>query len=997
MAQPIRILLVDDSPYFLEAARDFLAMQEPLAIVEVASEGQEALSKSFATKPDVILLDLNLSDHSGLELIPLFGKQQPRPKIIALTMMEESSYRAAAVQAGADAFVHKTSMSKTLLTTIHETLQREGAAEAAHAAGSAKHKTLFAHLIENSHDLIYRYEFTPNRGFTYVSPSATAMTGYTPEDHYADPDLGFKLVHPDDRHILQQVAEGKTDIHKPVVLRWVRKDGAAFWTEQRNVPIYDTSGALIAIEGIARDITERRLAERNLRESEDRYRDLVENSHDLICTHDLDGRILSINPAAAKMLGYPIEDILKMSIRDMMTPETRRRFTAYIAILKRRGQVSGLLHIQTASGERRIWEFDNTLRASGTGTAVVRGMARDVTERLRAEEARATAESQLRALFASMIDVVFVVDREGIYREIAPTNPKLLYAPPHELLGKSVAELFPAEQAQYFLHTLRQALATGETMQIEYQLVLGKETPWFEAYVSPMTHDSTLWVARNITERKQAEEALRHAETKYRHIFENTMEAIYQTSFDGKYIIANPATTRMLGYSSPEELIASVNDLNTQFYVERGRREVFKSLMETHDTISNFESEIYRKDGSTIWISENSHAVRDNAGMLLFYEGTSLDITERKQAEEKIRQQMERLAALNLIDRAITSSFDLRMTLNIFLEQVTAQLGVDAAAVLLHHPTLHTLEFSAGHGFRGKGIGKLSLRVGEGYAGSAALERRLVSVDDITQAEPPFARAHLISGEGFIAYYALPLIAKGQVKGVLEVFHRARLNPDQEWLRFLETLAGQAAIAIDNAEMFNGLHRSNAELMRAYDATIEGWSRALDLRDKETEGHTQRVTEMTLRLAEAMGQKDESLMHIRRGALLHDMGKLGIPDGILLKPDKLTDDEWVVMKKHPQHAYDMLSPIDYLRPALDIPYCHHEKWDGTGYPRGLKGEEIPLAARIFAVVDVWDALRSDRPYRKGWSGEKVREHIRQQSGAHFDPQVVEVFLKMRGD
>jgi HD-GYP domain-containing protein (c-di-GMP phosphodiesterase class II) len=344
----------------------------------------------------------------------------------------------------------------------------------------------------------------------------------------------------------------------------------------------------------------------------------------------------------------------------------------------------------------------------------------------------------------------------------------------------------------------------------------------------------------------------------------------------------------------------------------------------------------------------------------------------------------------------ITSSMDLTLTLNVFLENTIKQLEVSAAAVLLHNPLLHTLEFAAGRGFRGDGISKLSLRIGEGYSGKAALERHLISVPDIAKADPPFTRSHLISGEGFIAFYAVPLIAKGQVKGVLEVFHRAHLKPDGDWLNFLETLAGQAAIAIDNAELFNRLHRSNAELMRAYDATIEGWSRALDLRDKETEGHTQRVTEMTLRLAERMGQNEEELIYIRRGALLHDIGKLGVPDGILLKPDTLTDEEWSVMKRHAQYAYDMLAPIDYLRPALAIPYCHHEKWDGTGYPRGLKGEEIPLAARIFAVVDVWDALRSDRPYRKGWSEGDVREHIRQQSGIHFDPQVVEVFLKLMG-
>jgi putative nucleotidyltransferase with HDIG domain len=194
--------------------------------------------------------------------------------------------------------------------------------------------------------------------------------------------------------------------------------------------------------------------------------------------------------------------------------------------------------------------------------------------------------------------------------------------------------------------------------------------------------------------------------------------------------------------------------------------------------------------------------------------------------------------------------------------------------------------------------------------------------------------------------------------------------------------------------LFDGLQRSNSELSLAYDATIEGWSKALDMRDKETEGHSQRVTAVTLHLARLMNCPDEALVHIRRGALLHDIGKMGIPDSILLKPGALNDEEWRLMRKHPELAYEMLAPIAYLRKALDIPYCHHEKWDGSGYPRGLKGEEIPLAARIFAVVDVWDALRSDRPYRASWSDEEVRAHILKQSGTHFDPQVAEVFLKL---
>ena len=190
------------------------------------------------------------------------------------------------------------------------------------------------------------------------------------------------------------------------------------------------------------------------------------------------------------------------------------------------------------------------------------------------------------------------------------------------------------------------------------------------------------------------------------------------------------------------------------------------------------------------------------------------------------------------------------------------------------------------------------------------------------------------------------------------------------------------------------LQEANTHLLAAYEATMEGWSHALDLRDRETDGHTQHVTELTVKLAKLLEMSDDEIVHIRRGALLHDMGKIGIPDSILQKPTALTDEEWTVMRKHPQSVYDMLSSVEYLRPALNIPYCHHEKWDGTGYPRGLKGQQIPLAARVFAVADVWDALTSDRPYRPAWTQEDALIFIREQSGSHFDPQVVDLFFRV---
>jgi PAS domain S-box-containing protein/putative nucleotidyltransferase with HDIG domain len=361
---------------------------------------------------------------------------------------------------------------------------------------------------------------------------------------------------------------------------------------------------------------------------------------------------------------------------------------------------------------------------------------------------------------------------------------------------------------------------------------------------------------------------------------------------------------------------------------------------------------------------------------------------------EQTGLRLKRLACLREIDKTIATSFDLSLSLDVILKHVQDQLGVDAADVLVLNTNLQTLEYKTEIGFRTQSVKRATLRFGEGQAGLAALERRIIHIQDLATDEAVFAQPDRIKDEQIKTYFAIPLIVKGRVNGVLEIFQRNMFEPDEEWFDFLDTLAGQAAIAIDNNQMFNGLQRSNLELGLAYDATIEGWSHALDLRDKETEGHTLRVTEMTVKLAQYFGMNAEELKLIRWGALLHDIGKIGVPDNILLKPGSLTDEEWQVMKKHPIFAFEMISPIHYLKGAIEIPYSHHEKWDGTGYPRALIGEQIPLSARIFAAVDVYDALTSDRPYRKAWSISEALEHIKNESGKHFDPQVVDAFIKM---
>lgn len=380
---------------------------------------------------------------------------------------------------------------------------------------------------------------------------------------------------------------------------------------------------------------------------------------------------------------------------------------------------------------------------------------------------------------------------------------------------------------------------------------------------------------------------------------------------------------------------------------------------------------------------------------MLSYVSTQIAMAiERRRAEDAVHRRMQRLAALRTVDMAISASLDMRVSLTVLLDHVTGQLNVDAADVLILSPVTRRLEYMAGWGFRTPSFSHASVPLSDEFAGRAVVERRKIGIENITPAVANSLSQRGLGHENFVAYYAIPLIAKSQVKGVLEVFHRTPLQMDRDWHDFLDTLAGQAAIAIENASLFDELQHSNADLALAYDSTLEGWVRALDMRAPEMEGHTQRVTNLTLTLARAMGVPENDLVHVRRGALLHDIGKIAIPDGVLQNVGPLTEAEEAVMNCHPELAYELLHPIDYLRYALDIPYCHHERWDGTGYPRRLKGEQIPLSARIFAVVDAWDSLSTGRHNPPPWPLERVIKHIQSEAGRAFDPHVVQVFLRL---
>lgn len=481
---------------------------------------------------------------------------------------------------------------------------------------------------------------------------------------------------------------------------------------------------------------------------------------------------------------------------------------------------------------------------------------------------------------------------------------------------------------------------------------------------------------------------LRKSEAHYRALVENLAEGVVVSS-DRTILFANPRVSEILGYPIDEILGKTIDFFvhpdDSAAVIERN-----KTREGGGEVPNDYPLRIISRSREVRWI--NVHvALIDWEGKLSSLIVIS-DITESRRAEEQIQQQLKQMAALRAVDMAITGSMDLSLTLRVLLEQVTSQLNVDAASVLLLDEQSQQLEYAAGQGFLTNAIRDVRLQLGHGFAGQAALQRRFLRVDDYRERVNGVYPPRWINNEQFVAYIGMPLMTKGAVLGVLEIFQRSPFNADQAWLTFLESIANQAAIAIDNAKLIKDLQTANLELTLAYDATIEGWAHALELRDGETEGHSHRVAAMTVKLAKKMGISDDELVQIYRGALLHDIGKMAIPDEILKKQDTLSEDEWEIMRKHPLYSIQMLESIEFLQPSLAIPAAHHEWWDGSGYPHGLKGEEIPLAARIFTLVDVWDALIYSRRYREGWERGKVIEYLLSLSGKQFDPQIVTEFM-----
>jgi PAS domain S-box-containing protein len=497
---------------------------------------------------------------------------------------------------------------------------------------------------------------------------------------------------------------------------------------------------------------------------------------------------------------------------------------------------------------------------------------------------------------------------------------------------------------------------------------------------------------QSLNELRRAQENNLDLDRRFQRLFRDSADAVYISERDGQIVEFNPAACRL--FNIPHERATELNA--TELYAHPEDRIRLQEALELNGSLHNYPVKLRSTDGSVLDCLLTSSVRRSRDGTVSGYQGIIRDVTAEHQRQEMIELHIRRLEAMNRIGQAISANTDSHVTYDILLAEVLRLLEVDAADILDADPDSRLLTFGASRGFRTDALKHSQLRFGESLAGQSAATQREVHISNLADTDS-FDRSPLFSDEEFISYCGLPLVAKGRVCGVLEVFTRSALAPNPSWWDTARDFAAQAAIAIDSSRMFADLERSNRHLIQAYDETLEGWAKAHDLRDHETVGHSKRVAEITVRLAQELGVPPHELVHIYRGALLHDIGKLAIPDAILRKPGPLSEDEWQIMRQHPIIAEQLLEGNEHLQPAMSIPRYHHEHWDGSGYPWGLEGDGIPLPARIFSVVDVWDALRSDRPYREAWTKERALAYIQLRKSSQLDPTVVDQFLAIVGE
>lgn len=887
-----------------------------------------------------------------------------------------------------------------------------------------------------------------DRQITQYNPGFAQIFGYQDEELIGETTEVIYAKASDSKQIGQMgqkiTAEGGGVLQLEEVL-FKRKSGEEFFGELNAYSLQGDDNEVLGAVAVIRDITERQKAQEALKESEARYRQLFTTIQDGIVTVDEDRTITQCNPGFAAMFGYSVEEMVGNNTKFLYATEDIYRSIgekARSAALTSDGSIEySNVRLLRKNGQEFIAEINADTLYDSRGHRVGNvGVFRDVTDRLKAQQALKSSEVRYRSLFKSIRDAILVADQDRNIVQCNPAFTEIFGYTEDEIRGSKTVTLYkdPEEFALMGekINELRaEGKRDGQVVTVTYRRKSGEIFPG-ETGVYTLKDLSgnpigAIGLIRDVTDRErrqneqqaiaQVAEALRAAANRD----EMPPIILYQLldlldAGGAEMVLTNKEQDRLwveLGVGSWHKFTGLELDIKDNI---AGQILLSDDPFQADDlelvprfrSINRIENDraaaaVSMKAGEVpvgvIWVARSTPFSDDEVQVLKAIGDMAGNALRRAGLHEETQLRAQQMSAVSVLGQDLAEHLD-EFAIYERLVDGVKQLIPGVSNVIISRLDLDSDQFQLAYG-EDEGqlidVGEMRpVRINEqdGSPFSEVMKQhrpvlREKEPDERIETLTPFAGrdvGNVASG------LFVPIVSEGKLLGIIQMLSSLNHRFSQLDAEIMTMVANTAAVALENAELLKETQGAAIELAMAYDTTLEGWAKALELRDKETEGHTRRVSELTVNLAASMQVPAEQLVNARRGALLHDIGKMGIPDSILLKPGKLTEDEWEIMRQHPQMAYDMLKSVDFLLPALTIPLYHHERWDGSGYPEGLRGEAIPLVARIFAVIDVYDALSSNRPYRKAWPPEKVQQYLQEKAGVEFDPAVVEAFFDMMG-
>lgn len=1052
-----KILIVDDSSTARETLGALL--YSPDYELFFASNGMEALDKANSVIPDLILLDVMMPDMNGYEICERLRQDEVLAEvpIIMVTALDDRRSRLQGIRAGADDFISKPFDTAELGARV-QMIVRLNRYRRLHAERRRFEQIIqFSPdgiaivdkdgVIQLANQTLLKFLHTDDEQKVVGQPL----------DHFIQNDPAFSItdvvrqVSARDREIIRAEkvlsAFDDTLLHVELVMghfEWDDRgmvqvnvhdltqrdlvEAAKRESERRYRNIFNGVPAAIFEE----DYYEVYLALQKLKRDGitdvatylDQHPDFVKQMANAVM-------IREANAYSHQVFRFDLSEGACNNLDAIFLPESLTGFAKILLAIANGDEHCEVENVQkTVDGERLNVLVSTSFPSEAEQFHHVLVSVVDITALKRTEAALRESEDRYHKMLQMANDAIFVTDVDTL--QLVDVNEKaigLMGMERKDLLAMKVFELYPAEMKEkcsnFYQQVLDADLHTAETCQIIRADDERIDVEITHSRIELGSKTLLMGIFRDITERHK-QEAVREAlltvsiELRKAENYDEVMAIILEqllvilnaagaavARMDGEVIGLERDKTGQLKF---HRTTWSANGIETrweekrpfEFYNTPEERPHIPWLQNMPPEYAAIEAPLiaHQEILGFLWVGRKP-AWEDTDGRILAnVANLTANAIQRMGFLDELERRLAYLQALFTLDRAIAGRMDIDLIFDVLLQLVNDQLGVGAADVVLYDEQDQSMVITSETGYRIQPSKQKYSWDQLKFSSRVLSTGQPVTILDLRseiESMPDFLLPEIfLEQEGFQTFYGVPLKEKGQLLGVLEIFHRERVEYDDTAMDFLLALADQVAIAIAQTRLFKEMQEANHALTVAYDETIEGWALALEMRDNETQGHSQRVTELVVELATSMGVDGTDLVNLKRGAVLHDIGKMGVPDRILHKPGKLSAEEWEIMKKHPVYGFQMLSNIDFLQDACDIPLYHHERWDGKGYPEGLKGADIPLSARIFAIVDVWDAVTNERPYHAAWSKEEALTHIRTQDGRHFDPEVVKNFLALVG-